>query len=474
MDTDSASSSGGSERNLVTAMTSSSPPPPPGTKGNGGRNGNHFSPLTNGSVPPGSSNNIIMCNGPAKGPNDASAPADGSHGNKPSPWASANGAGLTPGTLNPKVNHSAWPGPQGPSGCKIVQQGGSLGWGGTQPDSLSLSEQPQRLLLNDTTVKTRHLNTTNGPNNTTNAIDTSSLPNSTGGSVHRNESGSGLRSWGAGGGGGDQLSNGTLSGAQHPHSEGLAGGFSKPWGASGPGDTVNGQGHGQPSPAAAVYNSKTNSKAPVGRWDSASPHNLGTGGGASNGNGLGPAGIPRPWAASSNRQPPNGEWSSLPGNKSQDSGDGRKSGGGANGWKSLEDDALRMGGGGGGVQGPASVGASGSSEGSGESSGGPSLDRDRNDPCRQGPLPGSTQVLFCSDVDPRVLCNTGWGQTPVRQDTAWDVTSPVPRPDDRKPSNVGPGWGSKSHAARSHTSSSGGWRWEEGAARAQSQEGLAG
>nr|XP_046193501.1 trinucleotide repeat-containing gene 6A protein-like [Oncorhynchus gorbuscha]XP_046193502.1 trinucleotide repeat-containing gene 6A protein-like [Oncorhynchus gorbuscha]XP_046193503.1 trinucleotide repeat-containing gene 6A protein-like [Oncorhynchus gorbuscha] len=249
LDTDSASSSGGSERNLVTAMTSSSPPPP------GGRNGNHFSPLTNGGVPPGSSNNIITCNGAANGPrgcvangsvanvgpNDASAPADGSHGNKPSPWASANGAGLTPGTLNPKVNHGAWPGPQGPSGCRIVQQGGSLAWGGTQADSLSLSEQPQRLLLNDTTVKTRHLNTTNGPNNTTNAIDTSSLPNSTGGSVHRNESGSGLRSWAAGGGGGgagselgNQLSNGTLSGAQHPHSEGLAGGFSKPWGGLGP------------------------------------------------------------------------------------------------------------------------------------------------------------------------------------------------------------------------------------------------
>lgn len=509
MDTDSASSSGGSEKNLVTVMTLSSPP---GV--NGDRNGNHFSPLTvtNGCAPPpcSSSNNVIMCNGAVKSPwggvtngsamnagpddNDASAPADGSRGNKPSHRASANGAGVNPSTLNPNVNHSAWPGPQGPSGCKIGQQGGSLGWGAIQPDSLSpsLSEQ-QHHLLNDTTVKTHHLNTeaTNGPNNTTNAINTSSLPNSTGGSVQRNESGSGQRSWGAGGGGGggggsepgDQLSNGTLYGAQHPYSDGLAGGFSKPWGVSGPGDTVNGQGQGQPSSpaaAAAVYNSKNNSKTPVGRWDSgpaasSSPHNLslGTGGGGINGNGVGPAGIPRPWGSassssscsssgsSSNRQPPNGEWSSLPGNKSQDSSDGRKSGGGANGWKSLEDDALRMGGGGGGgVQGHASGcwGTSGGSEGSGESSVGRSLDRDRNDPRRRVPLPGSTQqVLSCTDVDPRVLCNTGWGQTPIRQNTAWDVTSPAPRPDDRKPGNGGPGWGSKSHAARSQTSSSGGW-----------------
>ncbi|XP_064815940.1 trinucleotide repeat-containing gene 6A protein-like [Oncorhynchus masou masou] len=71
MDTDSASSSGGSEKNLVTAMSSS--PPPPGAKGNGGRNGNRFSPLalTNGGVPP---VNIVTCNGAVKGPNDASAP----------------------------------------------------------------------------------------------------------------------------------------------------------------------------------------------------------------------------------------------------------------------------------------------------------------------------------------------------------------------------------------------------------------
>ncbi|KAK6312593.1 hypothetical protein J4Q44_G00182570 [Coregonus suidteri] len=520
MDADSASSSG-SEKNLAATMmvaataTSSVSSPSANGNGDGNRNrqqgGNRFSPLTvvNGSAPPGSDggDDVITCNGAVKGPwggvangstmnigpnDDDAAAADGSHANKLSPWASANGMEVTPSTLNPKANRSAWPDPQGPPACKIGLQGGSLGWGGMQPGSLSPSLAEQRHdLLNGTTVKARHLNTeaTNGPNNTTNAVDTSSLPNSTGGSVQMSEPGSGLRSWGAGGGGvgsapGDQLSNGPLSGTQQPRSEGLAGGFSMPWGASGPGDTVNGQGRGQSSPAAAAaYNGNNNSKAPGGRWDSGPaasplPHNLSSGAGVgSNGNGVGPDGIPRPRGggaasssssssssssgSSSNRQPSNGEWSSLPGNNSRHSGDGRKPGGGANGWKSLEDDALGMGGGArGGVQGPprGCWGRSGGSEGSGESSGGPNSDGDRNDPRRRGPLPGSTQpVLSSSDVDPRVLCNTGWGQTPVRQNTAWDVTSPAPRPNDRKPSNGGPGWGSAGHKAPSQTSSSGGW-----------------
>ncbi|KAJ7989760.1 hypothetical protein DPEC_G00307860 [Dallia pectoralis] len=33
----------------------------------------------------------------------------------------------------------------------------------------------------------------------------------------------------------------------------------------------------------------------------------------------------------------------------------------------------------------------------------------------------SAPVLPAPDLDPRVLCNTGWGQTPVRQHTSWDM-----------------------------------------------------
>lgn len=33
----------------------------------------------------------------------------------------------------------------------------------------------------------------------------------------------------------------------------------------------------------------------------------------------------------------------------------------------------------------------------------------------------SAPVLPVQDLDPRVLCNTGWGQTPVRQHTSWDM-----------------------------------------------------
>lgn len=59
-----------------------------------------------------------------------------------------------------------------------------------------------------------------------------------------------------------------------------------------------------------------------------------------------------------------------------------------------------------------------------------------------------TAALSKIEVDPRVLSNTGWGQTPVRQNTAWDVSNP-----DKKPGNGQMGWG---HAPPK-ASNSGGW-----------------
>ncbi|XP_036417415.1 trinucleotide repeat-containing gene 6C protein isoform X1 [Colossoma macropomum] len=55
------------------------------------------------------------------------------------------------------------------------------------------------------------------------------------------------------------------------------------------------------------------------------------------------------------------------------------------------------------------------SEGSSDSMDGHSHRRDRSSRDVVPPL------LPAQDMDPRVLCNTGWGQTPVRQHTAWET-----------------------------------------------------
>ncbi|XP_057716806.1 trinucleotide repeat-containing gene 6C protein-like isoform X2 [Corythoichthys intestinalis] len=43
--------------------------------------------------------------------------------------------------------------------------------------------------------------------------------------------------------------------------------------------------------------------------------------------------------------------------------------------------------------------------------------RSKHHSSREPPAP----LLPAQDLDPRVLCNTGWGQTPVRQHTSWDM-----------------------------------------------------
>ncbi|XP_026180062.2 trinucleotide repeat-containing gene 6C protein isoform X2 [Mastacembelus armatus] len=61
------------------------------------------------------------------------------------------------------------------------------------------------------------------------------------------------------------------------------------------------------------------------------------------------------------------------------------------------------------------VSTAGASEGSSDSMEGHPRQRDRSS--RDNPAP----LLPAQDLDPRVLCNTGWGQTPVRQHTSWDM-----------------------------------------------------
>lgn len=378
----------------------------------------------------------------------------------------------------------------------------SSGNGGLQPTNLNTeSNGPNNTIMMNTTTTT------------TNATMTSSPPNST-----ASPQLSGDCSWGSiGGGNGGLLANGNPSSAsQHPQGElGGPGAFGTPWGTTtypgdkGPpnADTVNPQnpalmqaGNPQISSTAAYKSNNNHNNTGAPRWDQGPANNpnqpqsnlswgLGSNqipGSAGQTPGTGnqttmgpPVGIPRPWGSSasssssssssstSNNKMSNGEWgSTMPGNNHTDAGS-HKGSAANNGWKSLEDDAIG-GGGGGGSHSLGSVtggwGRSGGSEGSGESSGGrSSSDRDSSQPKglnRRKGTPTATIVpgLSRADVDPRVLSNTGWGQTPIRQNTAWDVNSPAnnqhqgPRGDERKHSSGGSGWGTATPAAPSQTS----------------------
>lgn len=405
------------------------------------------------------------------------------------------------------------------------QQGPMLGWGGmAAPNNSSMMEDTEvnngtassKVLGSSNSgnggLQPTNLNTeSNGPNNTimmntnttTNATMTSSPPNSTASAQLSGES-----SWGSiGGGNGGPLANGIPSSApQHPQGElGGPGAFGTPWGATTyPGDkghpnadTVNPQnpalmqaGNPQISSTAANKSNNNHNNTGAPRWDQGPANNpnppqsnmpwgpglyQGTSGqtpGNGNQTTMGPpAGITHPWgssassssssSSSSSTKMSNGEWGSAgPGNNHSDGGS-HKGSSANNGWKSLEDDAMGIGGGGGHALGNVTGGwgRSGGSEGSGESSGGrSSTDRDQKGGNRKKVQSSVLPIVPRDDVDPRVLSNTGWGQTPIRQHTAWDVNSPHnqlqsgPRRDDRKPNSGGSGWGTATPAAPSQSS----------------------
>uniref|UniRef100_A0A3B4AD55 Uncharacterized protein n=1 Tax=Periophthalmus magnuspinnatus TaxID=409849 RepID=A0A3B4AD55_9GOBI len=387
------------------------------------------------------------------------------------------------------------------------QQGPVLGWGGMAAPGNKMEDE-----MNNGTASTKvlgsssgnggqsaNLNTeSNGPNNTikmntttttttTNTIMTSTQPNSIASSQFMGDC-----SWGTiGVGTGAPRANGNLLAPQPTQADlGGKGAFGTPWGAStypgdkGPpnADTVNLQNPtlmqaGNPQISSAAFksnNNHNNTGAP--RWDQGPSNNPAnshstiswTGGSADT---MGPpTGMPRPWgsnassssscsSSSSMSKMSHGEWgSATPSNPPSDSQKGSSS----NGWKSLEDDAMGMGNAGGGHglgAGTAGWGRSGGSEGSGESSGGrSSSDRDNS-------LKGSNRrkgahtatlisALTRSNVDPRVLSNAGWGQTPVRQNTAWDVNSAPTHQQAPRDEQKHPGWGA-AQPAPSQTSA--GW-----------------
>lgn len=376
----------------------------------------------------------------------------------------------------------------GTANSKVL--GSSSGSGGLPPTNLNTeSNGPNNtIMMNTTTI-------------TTNATMTSSPPNSTGSPKLGGDDNWG--SIGAANGGSVAAGNSSLAPQQNQAEQGGPGSFSTPWGTTTyPGDkghpnadTVN-----PPNPAlmqagnpqissTAAYksnNNQTNTAAP--RWDQGptnntnqSQSNLSWGypsnqlagpQGQTSGNcsqtAMGPpAGIPRPWGSSassssssssssscstSNNKMSNGDWGSTALGANNPDAENQKGNAGNSGWKSLEDDAIGMGGGGGhGLGSVAGVwGRSGGSEGSGESSGGrSSSDRDTGQSkggLRRKGAPSVLPVLPRGEMDPRVLSNTGWGQTPIRQNSAWDVSSANnqpqrPRGDERKQSSGGSSWG---------------------------------
>uniref|UniRef100_A0AAX7UQ69 Trinucleotide repeat-containing gene 6C protein n=1 Tax=Astatotilapia calliptera TaxID=8154 RepID=A0AAX7UQ69_ASTCA len=79
------------------------------------------------------------------------------------------------------------------------------------------------------------------------------------------------------------------------------------------------------------------------------------------------------------------------------------------------------------------VSTAAASEGSSDSMEGHPQQKDRSSREKSAPL------MPAQDLDPRVLCNSGWGQTPVRQHTSWDMD------DTKRKSDVATGsWGSGS------------------------------
>lgn len=480
MDADSTSSSG-SEKNLSMMVS--------GGDGNGNRHGNgqgaHFlmangsNNLTNGGVKGPWGAMLSTCSGESAG----DKLVDGAHG-KMSVWGSqgpATNGGINPSTLNPNANHGAWPvlqntgpnvhgqnGGTNPQRSTIGQAPGlqsanpKMSWGSPQEmesevngTSKVLSGQPQNL-------NTEY----NGPNNTTNTM-TSSLPNSTGSAPGPD------RAWAASTGVSPQLqtsvSNGT-SVSQHAGGDGInSGSYGTAWGAP-PGTTYSGdkcpapkgQAVGDTVNATLMQPFKNNNGAAVrgGGWDAPSVPSPGMS--WATGGSVGPPAAPRPWdsassSSSSSSSSSNtgtkvsgGDWGALPSNNQHSNDCGNRKG--TNGWKSLEDDALGLGGGAQLSQGSGWNKSTGS-EGSGESSGAQST-KDGSRGGASGRRRGSQQcaiqtALSKTDMDPRVLSNQGWGQTPVRQNTAWDVTS-----SERKPGNGSQGWG---NAPPQQSSSQGGW-----------------
>lgn len=392
-------------------------------------------------------------------------------------WAASNPSAGINLNLNPNANPAAWPvlGHEGtvatgnPSGiCSPVsaigqsagsQNGnppGTLGaWGNLLPPESTEPQTPASQNVSFS-VQPQNLNT-DGPNNTNpmnsspnpvNAMQANGLPNwgmavGMGAIIPPHLQGlpgaNGSSVSQGGGSGGEGLSSSVWGLSPGNPAAGSSGsGFSQ-----GSGDTVN-------SALSAKQNGSSSAAQKEGSggnaWDSGPPAGpgllaWGRGGGSSVSH-IHAGAWGHPGRSTSNGV--NGEWGKPPNQHS--SGDG--SGKGSAGWD----------GPGGGSQSPApqpgsehmnswakaassgTTASEGSSDGSGShSEGGSGREGAEGRRRDKGILDQGHIQLPRNDLDPRVLSNTGWGQTPVKQNTAWEFEE-SPR-SERKNDNGTEAWG---------------------------------
>ncbi|XP_053550853.1 trinucleotide repeat-containing gene 6A protein isoform X2 [Bombina bombina] len=411
---------------------------------------------------------------------------------------SANGVN-NPSTLNMNGNHGAWPvldsnghtlKGSNNSGTNVPnitigqvsnnrsinpKAGSSSSWGNHQENcdsevngtqKVSYSGQPQNLNTEMT-----------GPNNTTNFM-TSSLPNSAG-LMQTNElpNSTGHGAWCVSNMNHSPLHTPSITnGTSIPHlsngEEKNGGSYGTTWSTSGStysgekssvpkgqanGDTVNAtiMQPGINGPNCPNY--KINGNKGVWESGTVNSQNMHWGNGGTSG------GNRRGWgnpAQNTGTNISNGEWNKMPSTQHSNEGENiencRKA---PNTWKSAEEDNV-------GHNPTGSKGneannvwakstGMGESEGSVDSTGSQSEQKNGTITLERRKTDQQTllqSIVNKGDLDPRVLCNTGWGQTPIRQNTAWNIEAASPR-SDRKTDNGTEAWGS----SVSKTSNSGGW-----------------
>ncbi|KAF6097815.1 trinucleotide repeat containing adaptor 6C [Phyllostomus discolor] len=448
-------------------------PPNPSALGAGGANGTGSTARAWG-VAAGSGSGLAHC---ALGGGDGKGDTMMGDGRGPNCWgASTPSAGINL-NLNPSANPAAWPvlGHEGAvatgspaSICSPVsaighsmgtQNGnptGTLGaWGSLLPQE---STEPQTSTSQNVSfsVQPQNLNT-DGPNNTNpansspnpvNAMQTNGLPNwgmavGVGAVIPPHlqglpgANGSSVSQVGGGGGEGVGSSVWGLS-PGNPAAGSSGSGLSQ-----GSGDTVN-------SALSAEQNGSSSAVQKAGgggaAWDSGPPAGPGI---LAWGRGRGDSGVGnahsgawgRPSRSTANGV--NGEWGKAPNQHS--SGDGGK---GSTGWDSPgvsgQSPAVQPGGdhlsSWAKAASSGTTASEGSSEGSGShGEGGAGREGAEGRRREKGALDQGHIQLPRNDLDPRVLSNTGWGQTPVKQNTAWEFEE-SPR-SERKNDNGTEAWG---------------------------------
>ncbi|XP_045691838.1 trinucleotide repeat-containing gene 6C protein isoform X1 [Phyllostomus hastatus] len=449
-------------------------PPNPSALGAGGANGNGSAARAWG-VAAGSSSGLAHC---SLGGGDGKVDNMIGDGRSQNCWgASTSNAGINL-NLNPSANPAAWPvlGHEGTvatgspaSICSPVsaighsmgtQNGnpaGTLGaWGSLLPQE---STEPQTSTSQNVSfsVQPQNLNT-DGPNNTNpvnsspnpiNAMQTNGLPNwgmavGVGAVIPPHlqglpgANGSSVSQVGGGGGEGGGSSVWGLS-PGNPAAGSSGSGLSQ-----GSGDTVNSAlGAEQNGSSSAVQKAGGGAAA----WDSGPPAGPGI---LAWGRGRGDSGVGnthsgawgRPSRSTANGV--NGEWGKAPNQHSS----GDSGGKGSTGWDSpgVSGQSPAVQPGGDHLSSWAKAASSGTtaSEGSSEGSGshgeaGAGREGAEGRRREKGVLDQGHIQLPRNDLDPRVLSNTGWGQTPVKQNTAWEFEE-SPR-SERKNDNGTEAWG---------------------------------